>query len=136
MTTNWKNLVEKQHKQTYRWPKGWDTREEVAEQLECSPERVNTILGPGIRAGEVESQAFPVYDEVLKRVVKVVGYRTKPAKDEVPVRPPVDMDDLKAVIKAIRARRKDLKTPAQIQKMLPQRFRGVVSTKVIAEIIS
>jgi hypothetical protein len=72
---NWKSILEKQNAAAYAWPKGWSSRDDVAEQLECSPERVASLLAPGIRAGSVERQDFTVWDAKLKRLVRITGYR-------------------------------------------------------------
>jgi len=72
---NWKSILEKQNAATYAWPRGWSSRDDVAEQLECSPERVASLLAPGIRAGTVERQDFTVWDNKLKRLVRITGYR-------------------------------------------------------------
>jgi hypothetical protein len=72
---NWKSILEKQNAAAYAWPKGWSSRDDVADQLECSPERVASLLAPGIRAGSVERQDFTVWDAKLKRLVRLTGYR-------------------------------------------------------------
>lgn len=72
---NWKSILEKQNATAYSWPRGWTSRDDVAEQLECSPERVASLLAPGVRAGTVERQDFTVWDNKLKRLVRVTGYR-------------------------------------------------------------
>jgi hypothetical protein len=84
---NWKNLVEKQNSETYRLPPGWTSRDDVAEQLDCSPERVAEVLRPGIKAGTVERKVWPVWDALNKRVQQVTAFRqvtpklaAKPAK--------------------------------------------------------
>jgi hypothetical protein len=84
---NWKNLVEKQNSETYRLPPGWTSRDDVAEQLDCSPERVAEVLRPGIKAGTVERKVWPVWDALNKRVQQVTAFRqvtpklaTNPAK--------------------------------------------------------
>ena len=81
--TNWKKLNEKIQSEAHAFPKGWSTKEEVAEELECAPERVNTILAPGIRSGEVERQEFTVWDSELRRLIRVTGYRERLDRDEV-----------------------------------------------------
>jgi hypothetical protein len=85
MRTNWKSTVAKLNRKTYAWPAGWSTREQVAEELECSPERVSEILAPGIRLGDIEKGSFPVWDERLQRKVMVIGYRERKTSEE-PVR--------------------------------------------------
>lgn len=79
---NWKAYVEKQNATTYTLPPGWDAREKVAEALECSTERVDEHLRPGLKSGEIEKQQFRVWDAALKKIVVVVAYRRadKPAK--------------------------------------------------------
>lgn len=77
---NWKNHVEKISARNFVLPAGWDSREKVADQLECSPERVRVVLAPAIKAGEIEQAVFPVWDPIVKRVVRTTAYRLKPAK--------------------------------------------------------
>ena len=42
--------------------------------------KIGLALAPGIKAGELETAVFPVWDPVCKRVVRVTAYRQKPAK--------------------------------------------------------
>jgi hypothetical protein len=74
---NWKSLVEAQNKKTYVLPQGWDSRDKVAEQLECNVDNVRVLLGPAIRNKTVEVQQFPVWDDVTKKVVRVTAYRRR-----------------------------------------------------------
>jgi hypothetical protein len=74
---NWKSLVEAQNKKTYVLPQGWDSRDKVAEQLECSVDNVRVLLGPAIRNKTVEVQQFPVWDDVTKKVVRITAYRRR-----------------------------------------------------------
>ena len=74
---NWKQLVEAQNRRTYVLPPGWDSRDKIAEQLECSVDNVRVLLGPAIRAKSVEVSVFPVWDEVTKKVVRVTAYRLR-----------------------------------------------------------
>lgn len=71
---NWKSLVEKENARTFVLPPGWDSRETVAEQLECSPEKVDDHLRPALRSGKVQKQQFKVWDKNLKRNVMVIAY--------------------------------------------------------------
>lgn len=71
---NWKNLVEKENARTFVLPKGWDSRDTIAAQLECSPERVRDHLRPAIKSGKVKEQQFKVWDANLKRNVMVTAY--------------------------------------------------------------
>ena len=70
---NWKNEVNKMNAAAYGWPKGWSSREEIAEQLECSPERVREVLAPGIKAGTIETKEFKIWDG--GRLLRRPGYR-------------------------------------------------------------
>ena len=74
---NWKSLVEAQNKKTYVLPQGWDSRDKVAEQLECNVDNVRVLLGPAIRNKTVEVQQFPVWDDVTKKVIRITVYRRR-----------------------------------------------------------
>jgi L-amino acid N-acyltransferase YncA len=78
---NWKKIVSSANARRYKWPSGWETRDKIAEQLDCSPERVADVLAPAIKAGEIERAVFPVWDAENHRKVLVTGYReaVKPA---------------------------------------------------------
>ena len=80
MSTNWKSLVESQNAKTFVLPEGWDSREKIAEQLGCSPERVREHLAPAIRARTVEMKQFIVWDNDTKAKVKMTAYRKLPQK--------------------------------------------------------
>lgn len=81
----WKKLLHKQNAKHYAWPAGWDTAEEIAEQLECSPERVREHLAPSIRAGEVECKQFTIWDAETGRKVIKTGFRIGASKTETRV---------------------------------------------------
>lgn len=72
---NWKSYVEKKNAKTYVLPPGWDSRDHIAEQLECSPEKVDDHLRPSLRSGEVVKEIFSVWDPALKRLARVIAYR-------------------------------------------------------------
>jgi hypothetical protein len=74
---NWRQLVETQNRKTYVLPPGWDAREKIAEQLECSVDNVRVLLGPAIRAKTVEVSQFPVWDDITKKVIRVTAYRRR-----------------------------------------------------------
>jgi hypothetical protein len=78
----WKKLVHKQNSRHFAWPNGWDTAEQIAEQLECSPERVREHLSPSIRAGEVEVKQFTIWDGETERKVVKTGYRISGPKSQ------------------------------------------------------
>lgn len=72
---NWKKLVETKNAKTFVLPAGWDSRDTVAEQLDCSPEKVRDHLRPALKSGDVIEQQFKVWNSDLKRCVMVTAYR-------------------------------------------------------------
>ena len=74
-TPKWLGIVSQTNAKLYVLPEGWDSRDKVAGQLDCSPERVSEQLRPAIKAGSVESKVFPVWDNLTKRVLRVTAYR-------------------------------------------------------------
>lgn len=78
--TRWKSLVHSNNAKTFVLPPGWDSRETVAKQLDCTPESVSRLLAPAIKARAVEMKQFPVWDQMVKRVVRTTAYREIPAK--------------------------------------------------------
>lgn len=79
---NWKRIVEDHSKKAYKWPSGWDSRETIADQLECSPERVAEILSRAIKDGEVEKKPITYWDENLKKKVTAIGYKQIEKKEK------------------------------------------------------
>jgi hypothetical protein len=79
---NWKNEVNRINKAAFSWPKGWSTREEIAEQLECSPDRVREVLAPGIKTGDIEVKDFQVWEDGRK--IRKTGYRKVMAEADKP----------------------------------------------------
>ena len=59
----------------YVLPSGWDARDKVATDLDCSPERVSEQLRPAIKARTVEVKVFPVWDKLTRRILRVTAYR-------------------------------------------------------------
>jgi hypothetical protein len=80
LNTNWKKLVEKSQAETYVLPAGWSARDDVAEQIGCSPDNVRNVMQAAIKARTVETQVFPVWDSVTKRIARVTAYRELPQK--------------------------------------------------------
>lgn len=78
---NWKNFVEESHAKAYRLPQGWDSRDTIAAQMDCSPDHVRQLLGPALKSGAVETAQFPVWDHLTKRIVRVTAYRKSPPKN-------------------------------------------------------
>lgn len=75
MKNNWIKTVASINREKFTIPEGWDTREQVAESLECSPDRVSDILKHGIQSGQIERQDFPVWDDNRRLTTRVVCYR-------------------------------------------------------------
>ena len=91
MPTNWKSLVEKQNASTFVLPDGWDSKADIALQLECSEEKVDDYLRPALKSGKVLKQTYRVWDAQLKRVLTTVAYHdtSKDAKpDKLPDKAP------------------------------------------------
>lgn len=103
---NWKAYVEKKNAKTYVIPAGWDSRDTIAEQLECSPDKVDDHLRPALKSGEVIKQSFKVWDDLQKRLLFVVCYReadkrnSQPAPIGAPAQP---FDDPLPVMKRLKA---------------------------------
>lgn len=90
---NWKTFVENKNAKTFVLPAGWDSRDVVADQLECSPEKVDDHLRPALKSGEVIKQQFKVWDDGLKRLILVVAYREASKEKAVAApAPPIDLD--------------------------------------------
>lgn len=84
MKTDWKGYMTAQTAKKYQVPEGWETRDAIAKELECLPERVRIVLAPGIASGEVQTKAAWVFDPKLKVVRRVQLYRMAP-KGKPPV---------------------------------------------------
>lgn len=77
---SWKSFVEASQAKQFVLPAGWDTRDTIADDLNCSPDNVRKLLAPAIKAGSVEFKQLPIWDKVLKRVRSVACYRRIEAK--------------------------------------------------------
>lgn len=72
---NWPSFVNNDSAKRFVLPEGWDSRDTVAKSLECSPDRVRTILAPAIREGSVLTKQFKVWDRANKRPIQVTAYK-------------------------------------------------------------
>lgn len=72
---DWKGLLEQENAKIYVLPKGWDAKDTIVEQLSISDDSVRRTMAPLIKAGTVESGVFPVWDQITKRINRVVAYR-------------------------------------------------------------
>lgn len=83
MKTDWTKTVNAINRSRYTIPEGWDTRDQVAESLQCDPDKVADILKPGVQSGEIERQEFPVWDDKRRLTTRVVCYRIAGEKPPV-----------------------------------------------------
>ena len=127
---NWKATVAKLNSKHFAFPAGWDARDAIAAQLECSPDRVDTLLGPGLKSGEVEKQQFPVWDSRLGRKVLVWGYRQKVAATPQP-KPSGNI----AEIVKMAAKKHPGFTPARLRDYLPKAIRQSLTKEQVAAIL-
>lgn len=82
--TNWLSTISQINAKRYVVPHGWDTKEAVAESLQCDPSRVADLMKPGIDSGEIERQVFPVWDASRRMAVQTVCYRVAGTKKPNP----------------------------------------------------
>lgn len=72
---SWQKAIDKINAEKFKLPPGWDTKEKIANELQCSPDRVHDLLKPGLASGAFESQEFPVWDAKRRMTVRVRCYR-------------------------------------------------------------
>ena len=75
MKTNWLKLTNKINADRFQIPAGWETREQVAESLQCAPDKVADLLKAGIQAGDIERAQFPVWCESRRMAIPTTCYR-------------------------------------------------------------
>jgi len=75
MKNKWSKAVNDINKKRFVVPEGWSTREEVAEDLQCAPDKVADLLKPGLQSNEFEKHDFNVWDEKRRMTVRVTCYR-------------------------------------------------------------
>ena len=80
MKTDWARKVDEINRKRFTVPLGWDTRDQVAESLQCDPDRVSDILKPGIQSGDIERSDFPVWDDRRRMTVRTACYRLSDGK--------------------------------------------------------
>ena len=74
---NWKSFAEAEQAKTYVLPAGWDSKAKVAEDMGCSEDQAARIMSPMVKSGIIEMQVFPVFDKLLKRLVRTTAFRRK-----------------------------------------------------------
>lgn len=77
--TNWLNVTNRINSDRFQIPAGWETKDQVAESLQCDPKRVADLLKPGIESGHIERKQFPMWIEARRLVEQVVCYRENQA---------------------------------------------------------
>ena len=125
MKNNWTKTVNTINKNRFVIPDGWDTKEQVAESLECAPDRVSDLLKPGIQAGEIEQSTFPVWNEARRMSVRVTCYRVLGAAVPVAVQKKDQSQDGR-ILASIR------KNPSWANHRIAKSFKGVTSAEVQA----
>jgi hypothetical protein len=81
---NWKSFADAAKAKKFVLPSGWDSIAKIAEEMGCSEEAARREWDPFVRSAEVERQIFPVWDAMLKRVVRVTAQRPAQAKAPAP----------------------------------------------------
>lgn len=97
MSTNWKSVVEKINSETFVLPDGWDSRDSIAEELDCSPEKVDDHLRPGLKSGRFVKQQHKVWDKNLKRNIMVIAYHDTAQDEAVIAQPAVPFKELQSL---------------------------------------
>ncbi len=85
---NWQKAIDKINQDKYKIPAGWDSKEKIAQELQCSPDRVHDLLKSGIASGAFESQEFPVWDAKRRLTVRIRCYRQR--SDDAPKSVPIN----------------------------------------------
>ena len=84
---NWQKAIDKINIEKYRVPAGWDTKEKIAVELQCAPERVHDLLRGGLASGVFETQEFPVWDAKRRMTIRVKCYRQRQESDGTLAKP-------------------------------------------------
>jgi len=87
MKTNWLKTVNEINRKRFTIPEGWETKDQVAENLQCDPDKVGDMLKPGLQSGDIERQEFPLWDEGRRMTVRVVCYRLAGEKSAAAPKP-------------------------------------------------
>lgn len=80
--SKWLKTLNRINATRYQIPAGWQTREQVAVELQCDPDRVADLLKPGLQSGDFERKEFPVWDSARRMTVRVVCYRVCDASSQ------------------------------------------------------
>lgn len=124
MKTNWLAVTNRINKDRYRIPDGWETKEQVAESLQCDPRRVHEFLRPAIASGEVERQEFSVWDDKRRCTGRVACYRL--AQSQSSKQSPVTDSINDRIAASIR------RNPNHTNNQIAKNFNGVCAADVAA----
>jgi hypothetical protein len=132
MKTNWTKKVNEINHKRFTIPPGWETKEQVAESLECSPDKVADLLKPGIQSGDIDRQEFPVWDDKRRMAVKVVCYRVAGTPEPAAPTPSVtSVADIPAE-KAVRIIACIGRNPGLSDRLIAKKMSSVRSSEVAA----
>ena len=110
---DWKKLSQDINSKTYVLPKGWDSRETVAKQLDCAEEKVDDHLRPALKSGKVEKKQWPVWNTALEKKILVTAYRDA-SRDRKGGAPTPDTASAEFDLARAQALKKEGKTYAEI----------------------
>ena len=87
MKTNWLRITNRINAERFQVPDGWETREQVAESLQCAVDKVADILKAGIQAGDIERATFPVWSDSRRMAIPTTCYREARGSDAPQAQP-------------------------------------------------
>mgnify|MGYP006935483787 CR=1 FL=1 len=122
MKTNWLAVTNRVNKERYKIPAGWETKEQVAESLQCDPSRVHDLLKAAITAGEVERQEFPTWDDNRRCTVRVACYRVAGSKPQAETKRNPSLED--------KVRTSILRFPSYSDSRIADSFKGLRAADV------
>lgn len=125
MKTNWKKQVNEILSRKHVVPDGWETREQVAEALECSPDRVHQLLKPGLDDGVFERAEFSVWNNARRMTERVTCYR-QVDKAQKAQKPAVGISFEDKIKEAI------MRFPSHTNHQIAKNYRGVTAAMVAA----
>lgn len=130
---DWKHTVNIINRSQYSWPKGWTKKEDVAAQLDCSTERLDTVLAAGLKSGKIEKRQHPVWDEENGRKLLVWGYRPT-GKQAAPEKTTPASADIAATVLSYHKRHPHL-TASRLKEYLPKKLRASLTKHQVAAMI-
>jgi hypothetical protein len=123
MKTNWLKTVNEINSKRFVIPDGWETRDQVAESLQCDPAKVADIMKPGVASGDIERQTFPLWDAARRMAVSIVCYRLAGQGPKAPIKPARGPLETRIAASILR-------NPRHTDFQIAKNFRGVTSGDV------